>query len=282
MRRRLPLLIGLLLLGACDPMGGALQRKPPLAAAAAAPEGMVRIPAGPFTMGTDEEDVDGRGAELGLMVPWFDTAHPAHPVDLAAYFIDATEVTNGAYGAFVAATGHQPPPHWQGPAPPQGLETHPVTHVSWHDAESYCNGRGGTLPTEAQWEKAARGTDGRAYPWGSTYTHDAANVARGHTLPVGSVAGGDSPYGVKDLIGNVWEWTADWYQPYPGGTYQDDRFGTTVKVLRGNSWASVGHYPDQRDFMDIVANNSRATYRLFLDPAGRLNDVGFRCVQPTP
>ncbi len=278
------LLAGLaLMLSACDMPHPSAKSAPliPAEAHAPTPDGMVRIPGGPFVMGTDETDVDGRGEELGLMVTWFDSAHPAHRVDLPAFYMDITEVSNRAYAQFVSATHIHPPPHWGGrPHPPEGLENHPVTHVSYDESMAYCRWSGKTLPSEAQWEKAARGTDQRTYPWGNDYHHDWVNVARGHTTPVGSLPDGASPYGVQDMIGNVWEWTSSDYLPYPGSTYQDDKFGTRVKVLRGNSWASVGHYPDRQDFMDIVSNNSRATYRLFLTPAGRLNDVGLRCVKP--
>jgi formylglycine-generating enzyme required for sulfatase activity len=245
------------------------------------PEGMVKIPAGPFVMGTDREDTEGRAEELGLVIPWFENEHPRHVVRLPAYYIDETEVTNGAYAAFVTATGRRPPDHWSGRTPPQGMERHPVTHVTWFDARDYCKWHGDRqLPTEAQWEKAARGENGLVYPWGNDFEYDAANVARGHTTPVGSFPTGNSPYGVRDMIGNVWEWTGDWYQPYPGNNAPDERYGERYRVLRGNSWASIGHYPDRDVFLEIVANNSRASFRLFMAPDGRLNDVGFRCARP--
>jgi len=98
-------------------------------------------------------------------------------------------------------------------------------------------------------------------------------------VPVGSFPRGDSPYGIQDLAGNVWEWTADWYKPYPGNPFKDEKFGEKYRVLRGNSWANPGHFPDRAAFLDVVANNSRASFRLFLAPQGRLNDVGFRCVK---
>ena len=245
------------------------------------PDGMLLVPAGPFTLGTDQEDEEGRGEEYGLMVPWFASAQPAHKVNIAAFYMDITEVTNDAYARFMAATGHRPPVHWGGTRrPPEGLENHPVAHVSWHDAVAFCAWAfDRRLPTEAEWEKAARGTDARNYPWGNDWDAEAANVASGHTSPVGSHPKGAGPYGHQDLVGNLWEWTASWYQAYSGGTYDDPKYGETHRTLRGNSWASIGHYPDKFVFEEIVSNNSRATYRLFLAPAGRLNDVGFRCVQ---
>jgi iron(II)-dependent oxidoreductase len=279
-----PLVVALtiLVLAACDPPQEHKRAiKALIPDEVQAPKGMVHVPAGPFTMGTDQEDTDDRGLELGLMIGWFDSAHPAHRIDLPGFYMDRTEISNSAYATYVAERGIQPPPHWRGPLPPSGLENHPVTHVSWTEAQGYCAWNGNkTLPTEAQWEKAARGPEALIYPWGNEYNHEAVNVARINTRPVGTLPAGDSPYGLADMTGNVWEWTANWYQPYPGSSYQDDKYGTRFKVLRGNSWASVGHYPDESDFMDIVANNSRTTYRLYLTPKGRLNDVGFRCVKP--
>ncbi|MFQ5507971.1 MAG: formylglycine-generating enzyme family protein [Leptospirillia bacterium] len=248
-----------------------------------APEGMVKIPSGPFIMGTDEVDTEGRAEELGLLNPWFQNEHPRRTVMLPTYYIDETEVTNDAYAAFVTAAGHRPPDHWRGArTPPEGTGNHPVTHVSWHDAVAFCKWSGNkVLPTETQWEKAARGKSGLIYPWGNKFDYEATNASRGHTMPVGSFPSGNSPYGVKDMVGNVWEWTADWYKAYPGSDLKDDRFGERYRVLRGNSWASVGHYPDREVFLEIVAGTSRASYRLYMAPEGRLNDVGFRCAKPS-
>ncbi|MDH4228727.1 MAG: formylglycine-generating enzyme family protein [Nitrospirota bacterium] len=245
------------------------------------PPGMVDVPTGPFVMGTNTVDTEGRAEELGLMITWFDAERPERTVPLARFFMDQDEVTNARYAAFVKATNHQAPPHWNGQStPPQGLEQHPVTHVTWYDARDFCAWDGHKeLPTEAQWEKAARGTSGLVYPWGNSFDPEAANVARNNTAPVGSFLRGNSPYGVRDMIGNVWEWTADWYLPYPGSTHKDEKFGQKYRVLRGNSWASPGHFPDHDQFNEVVANNSRASFRLFLSPEGRVNDVGFRCAQ---
>ena len=243
------------------------------------PEGMVKIVGGPFIMGTDLTDDDGRAEELGLIIRWFDTARPRHKVTLAPYFIDRTEVTNGDYARFVGATRHQPPPHWRGPLPAKDTDHHPVTHVTWFDADQYCKWAGKKLPSEAQWERAARGRNGQVYPWGNRFERDRVNVNSGHTTPVGSLPEGDSPDGVADMIGNVWEWTDGWFTAYPGSPVEDDKFGERFRVLRGNSWASAGHFPDKADEEEVIANNSRTTYRLYLTPKGRLNDVGFRCVK---
>ena len=251
------------------------------AACKAPPEGMIKIPAGTFVMGTNQTDRAGRAEDLGLVVPWYENERPERSVHTDAYFIDQTEVTNAAYALFVQATGRRPPDHWKRKkTPPEGLAQHPVTHVTWHDAADYCIWNGGkSLPTEIQWEKAARGNAGRVYPWGDVFDQEVTNVARANTAPVGSFPKGNSQYGVQDMIGNVWEWTGDWYQAYPGSEATDRKFGERFRVLRGNSWASIGHYPNREEFMEIVANNSRASFRLYLNPDGRLNDVGFRCAK---
>jgi len=165
----------------------------------------VDVPAGEYPIGRDggEHDV----------------------VDLGAYELGRTPVTNAQYAAFVAETGAEPPPHW--PAP----DDHPVTFVDWFEAAAFCEWAGGRLPTEAEWEKGARGADGRRYPWGdeedATRARVGAGIKHGTTSPVGAHPTGASPYGLQDMAGNVWEWTSSDY-------------GTEERVLRGGSFASPG------------------------------------------
>ena len=252
-----------------------------LASCTSVPPGMVLIPAGTFTMGTDQDDTERRAREYGLVKPWFVDEHPARRVTLATYYLDRYEVTAAGYQTFVLTTGHSAPPDWKGRHHPAGLERHPVVSVTWADADAYCRWAGKRLPTEAEWERAARGTDGRLYPWGDRFEVGRANLggARGGPVVVGSYPTGRSPEGVYDLIGNVWEWTADWYGPYPGrphpGAIED---GKPARVLRGSSWSGIGHFaPDVQ--MDILAHNARGSFRLYADPDGVLNDVGFRCAK---
>ena len=134
-------------------------------------------------------------------------------------------VSNAQYALFTAATGHAPPEHWNGKRPARGLESHPVVKVSWHDALAYCRWLGEVtrqpvgLPSEAEWEKAARGADdARAYPWGDGFDASRCNIGEsgfGGTTPVGVFVNGASPYGCLDMVGNVWEWTRSLYLPYP-------------------------------------------------------------------
>ncbi len=193
---------------------------------------MIEIPAGPFIMGSDEGDPEDG---------------PAHSVDLPAYEIDKFEVTNADFEKFVEATGYvtyaeeQEYRSWRDEWS-EGEDNHPVVMITWNDASAYCEWLDKRLPSEAEWEKAARGDDGRIFPWGDEWDPDKANVKerglRG-TAAVGSFGVGASPYGVEDVVGNVWEWTADWYEAYPGNTAGDPYYGEKFKVTRGGGWFEI-------------------------------------------
>jgi formylglycine-generating enzyme required for sulfatase activity len=171
---------------------------------------LVTIPAGEFLMGDEKRDVY---------------------VD--AFRVDKYPVTNVQYQRFVAAAGHNPPDHWEDGAFPADRAIHPVVYVSWQDAMAYAEWAGKRLPSEEEWEKAARGDDGREYPWGDqSPSPELCNFGEneGGTTPVGRYSPqGDSPYGCVDMAGNVWEWTA---------TEVESRY----KVLRGGSWYDVGRH----------------------------------------
>ena len=222
---------------------------------------MVEIPAGPFTMGSDTGDPEDS---------------PAHEVDLPAYEIDQFEVTNADFAAFAQATGYETFAEQQGyrnwrDEGEEGVEdNHPVVSVTWDDATAYCEWLGKRLPTEAEWEKAARGDDGRAFPWGEDWDSSKGNVKetglRGTTAG-GSFGAGASPHDVNDVTGNVWEWTADWYLPYPGNTTEDAYYGEKFRVTRGGGWFD-------EEAQATTFNRNAA------DPLKTANDdLGFRCAR---
>ncbi len=241
---------------------------------------MVRVPAGEFIRGTDEEDVEHKADEFGIVKPWFVDEHPMRKIRLPEFKIDRYETTNERYLSFVRATGHRPPPHWNSGVPDEKILKKPVVLVTWDDARAFCRWAGKRLPTEAEWEKASRGEDGRPYPWGSRFETNRANVggSYGDLLPVGTFESGKSPYGAYDMVGNVWEWVEDWYKPYPGNGYENPNFGEKVRVIRGNSWSTIGHFPPEIH-RELVEHHSTTTFRLFARPDSVIADVGFRCAK---
>ncbi len=192
---------------------------------------MAQIPAGPFIMGYDKRHPD---------------EGPMHTEAIEhSYWIDTHEVTNEAYRKFVEATGRPAPDHWRNGAFAPGDERLPVVYVTWYDAHGYCAWAGKRLPTEAEWEKAARGTDGRLFPYGDTFDAKKSNSPQagiGRLMPVGSFPKGKSPYGLYDMAGNVWEWTESWYETYPGSTHPSPNYGEQYKVVRGGSYLDCSFY----------------------------------------
>jgi len=257
---------------------------------------LVFVPGGDFTMGSDSSS--------------FASERPVHTVFLDSYWLDQTEVTNAMFGTFVAQTGYQTDAEktgssngynpdtakteltqgadWQHPQGPDSslsdLAEHPVVHVSWNDARAYCEWAGRRLPTEAEWEKAARGTDGRTFPWGNDFDGTRLNFADVNleaywgnssfndgyqlTSPVGSYPLGASPYGALDMVGNVWEWVNDWvdeayYQSSPSSNPGGPDSGE-YRIVRGGSW----HDPE---------DGNRAAYRGWDAPEDTDITLGFRC-----
>lgn len=205
----------------------------------ASDDGMVLIPAGEFIMGIEEDD------PLGFV--W---SSPESKVFLPDFYMDKYEVTNRDYKKFVEATGHRVPYDdkydtiydWKGGRYLENFDDHPVVLVEWDDATSYCKWVEKRLPTEAEWEKAARGTDGRLWPWGNEYDRFRSNTREFNvrmTMPVGTFPEGASPYGVMDMVGNVFEWTDDWYKGYPETKRQHPGYGEFSKVTRGSAWTSL-------------------------------------------
>jgi formylglycine-generating enzyme required for sulfatase activity len=222
------------------------------------------VPASEFTMGSKNGDSDER---------------PVHTVYLDAFYIDKYEVTNALYEACVKAGVCDPPRYtysfshssYYGNSE---FDDYPVIYVDWNMAKTYCQWRGARLPTEAEWEKAARGTDGRTYPWGEGIDCSFANYwncAGNDTTQVGSYESGKSPYGIYDLAGNVWEWVSSLYKPYPY-VYNDGREALSAsgsRALRGGSWSSDDH-------------DLRASDRFRFTPGNIVSNFGFRCVRSLP
>jgi iron(II)-dependent oxidoreductase len=223
---------------------------------------MVLIDAGPFTMGQD-----GSKPKNG----------PAYEVDLPAYEIDRFEVTNEEFAWFTEQTGYvtyaeeNSSKNWSDVA--EGKGNHPVVYVTWDDATAYCEWAGKRMPTEAEWEKAARGTDGRTYPWGNDFVAENGNFYEGGirgTTAVGSFGDGASPSGVFDMAGNVREWVEDYFQAYPGQAADADPFfGEENRVNRGGGWF------DGQDGELVTTYNRNA------GPPGTSanDDIGFRCAR---
>ncbi|MDR4495261.1 MAG: formylglycine-generating enzyme family protein [Nitrospirales bacterium] len=225
-------------------------------------EEMVEVPAGEFILGSNEGGFNEK---------------PAHVETLESYWIDKYEVTNHQYQQFIDATGHRqpgPPSRYARKFEALRGPSQPVTYVSWPDAQTFCQWKGKRLPTEKEWEKAVRGSDGRTWPWGDGLEGFPANFDGERdgfevTAPVGSFPKDQSVYGVFDGAGNLMEWVADWYVEdlyKPGRTafLDDETPPSTYKTMRGGGYTSQG--------IDL-----RITNRSFMVPDFRDETIGFRC-----
>jgi formylglycine-generating enzyme required for sulfatase activity len=229
--------------------------------------GMVNVPAGEFKMGSDNSAKEAEGNEK-----------PQHTVYLNAFSIDKFEVTNALYKRCVDAGKCTAPANtisatrssYYGNA---AFDNYPVIYVNWNQAKTYCEWTGKRLPTEAEWEKAARGADGRIYPWGNSFDKTLLNSSedsKGDTTVVGSYPGGASPYGIMDLSGNAWEWVADWhgenyYASSPRNNPTGPSFGRS-RVLRGGAWNYNSPF-------------ARAAARIYAEPTYFAYNVGIRCAR---
>jgi formylglycine-generating enzyme required for sulfatase activity len=244
-------------------------------------DGMVLIPAGSFLMGSGAGDVGAvqaacLAASAGCNAGQFEDETPQHQITLKAFYIDKTEVTVAQFKEFVNATSYQTTSEakgdpiqytWRAFDIPE-RQDHPVRWMSWHDANAYCQWAGKRLPTEAEWEKAARGTEGLLFPWGNNW--DETRVPRDDTAPVTAFLSGASPYGVLGMAGGVWEWIFDWYDPlyYQRGPTVDPTGPgqTNDKVLRGGAFGNAMW-------------QQRTAHRHFGGAAGYAHDHGFRCAK---
>ncbi|MGC1377084.1 MAG: SUMF1/EgtB/PvdO family nonheme iron enzyme [Anaerolineales bacterium] len=221
---------------------------------------MVFIPAGTFGMGSNNGREDER---------------PQHQVSLGAFYMDKYETTNALYTTCVDAGGCSAPSENRSYSRPRyyghsQFDNYPVIYVNWSQARTYCKWRGARLPTEAEWEYAARGADGRVYPWGGSIDISHANYAGSDTAAVGSYSAGISPFGIYDMAGNVSEWVADWYGENYYATLAENAFnplgpsGGQYRVLRGGAWTSGN-------------DSARSAYRSESEPGRSYDYLGFRC-----
>ena len=265
------------------------------------PKEMVYVGHGPSVMGIDKEPPADSGKKPTAYArrmngptsaEALNDEVPAHMVFLDSYLIDTYEVSNKDYGEFVKAKGHPAPAYWDDPRLNKPMQ--PVVGVNWDDAKSFCEYRGKRLPTEAEWEKAARGPKANLYPWGNDFDPAKVNYGKNHdaTMPVDSYPEGASYYGAYHMAGNVFEWVSDWYDPrYYGkletmvnptgpakpiwlggtGTYVDRLTVGEKRVIRGGSWIA----PE---------GTVRATHRFWNNPLNNSYGVGlgFRCAKAAP
>jgi serine/threonine-protein kinase len=232
----------------------------------AAPEGMEYVIGGVLRIGRDE------GGE--------ENERPAHVETIKPFYLDRYEVTNQQYQKFIDEANYPPPPYWPGGRFPEGTDQQPITDVTWEDATAYAKWAGKRLPTEEEWEFAARGDQGRIYPWGNEWKPDAANVKaddndQRQIAPVGQYPSGASQFGVFDMSGNVWEWTSSDYKEYPGGKITIPPGFSNLKVIRGGSYESTPKFATAtlRRGWPATRNNW---------PKGAPADyakTGFRCAQ---
>ena len=256
------LLIGLLAGAAC-----ALHAEDP---ASNAPAGMVLIPPGEFSMGRHRTTADD---EKGMRPLALRDDRPVHSVHIDGFYLDADEVTHAEYAALVEATKREPPYHWLGGAMPSGKSDLPIYNVDWDDATAYCAWAGKRLPTEAEWEKAARGgLEGLDFPWGDDKPVESALF----DTPLGPSPAGNrkaNAYGLRDMAGSVAEWCSDWfertyYETSPAQNPKGPETGT-YKVIRGGAWSDG-------------PRRITVFFRNWVRPTQKTPNVGFRCAQDAP
>jgi iron(II)-dependent oxidoreductase len=237
---------------------------------------MLLIPAGFFLMGTSDADLIEMENQHRWKREWFADEMPQHRVYLGAFYIDETPVTNAEYKKFLDAGARRAvPTNWDARRRTYaiGASDHPVVCVSWDDANAYADWANKRLPTEAEWEKSARGADGRWFPWGNRFDATRFNSSEANlrgTTPVTKFAPhGTSPFGVVDLVGNVWEWCADFYDAeyYKSSPERNPRgpASSDWRVLRGGAW-------------DAAPDCARCASRDYIAPELGYATVGFRCV----
>jgi formylglycine-generating enzyme required for sulfatase activity len=233
-------------------------------------DAMASISGGTVTMGVDKERVDWIMKRIGGKLSDFANAVPSSKVKLKDYKIDKYEVSNVQYQKFVKATKRKAPKHWNRGKVSIEMENYPVVNVSYSDAVAYCKWKGKRLPTEAEWEYAARGNMEHIFPWGKKFRDGRANLresAYRRPTDTGRYAKGVAKFsGCYDMSGNAWEWTSSWYNARPGSNHKDKDYGKSMKVIRGGSF--------RVDRAQITS-----VFRGKLAPDTIQDDMGFRCAK---
>jgi len=250
---------------------------------------MIHIPPGHFFFGTNKKDETAEALSLGIPKPWYADESPRQKIFLKGYYIDVFEVTYERYKKYIDELGAVPPGNWVNNNFPAGKGKEPVIWVNWFDAANFCQWAGKSLPTEKQWERAAKGTKNNEYPWGNEYQPGLANLSKragskNKPVKVGSFPKSATKEGVHDLIGNVWEWVKDDYKAYKDSTYKNEYYDSGYKILRGHSASDIGHFPGNL-YVNAIKMFARSGYRQFANPDAPGPDIGFRCVsenKPVP
>lgn len=217
---------------------------------------MVLVPEGEFILGIDPQN---QVSQFMTDTTAALNAQPRQTISLEAFYIDRYEVTFQQFTQFKPETAYEVKDIGE-----------PVRGISWYEADAYCLWRRKRLPTEFEWEKAARGGDDRLFVWGNTFHRDYANMGK-TVRPGGNFKQDTTALGIYDLNGNVSEWTADWYQPYPDSKHKDKGFGKLYKVIRGGSIQKKEH--------GFMKEFTMVPYRNFAPPNQRFWDTGFRCAR---
>ncbi|MFQ5645933.1 MAG: formylglycine-generating enzyme family protein [bacterium] len=245
------------------------------ASAPGAGSDMIYIPGGEFKLGTDKDREPEIPDSYGFSQPPYQDETPRQLVHVDGFYIDKYEVTIAEYREFLKAKQRPEPEPWRElKLPDEELDKLPVFCVTWPEAAEYAAWTGKRLPTEQEWERAARGDKNIRFPWGNRFENRPENSLLKRLIPVKAFTVNPSPYGVMGLGGNVAEWTADWYEPYPGNKAPNENYGKRFKVIRGISIHESGHYN--------LPYFSRLACRDFAEAVKGYRNVGFRCVSSLP
>ncbi len=269
--RKILLLLSVAFIGSCSkgitgPENKAIKQIP----------GMVYIGPGNAVIGTDASEEKDMSSSVGFRRKPYASEAPKHVVNVPGFYIDRYEVTFRQFKKFLDATHYPQPSLWRDSVDFEKLADYPVSAVTWNDADAFAKWAGKRLPTEIEWEKAARGKEGKRFVFGNAFDAAKAGLARKDIIPVSKAGFDKSPFGVIGMCGNISEWTESWYTAYQGNADKEKAYGKKYKVYRGGAWTLLnGH----RLFPEYYF---RAAFRGYALPDMGLGDVGFRCAKDAP